>query len=485
MTLAPSLLSLFSATALLLANPALANPAQTKPTPTNPAQSTQSQTTQKKRFDEILACHTQTTAPGMAIIASQGGKLLYRGARGLANAELNVPLTPDNIFHIGSVSKQFTAAAILLLAEQHKLTLDDNLHSYVPHWPTGDHQVTIRQLLSHTSGLADYTSNQQIMKTRLQESVSLDELLAIVADDPMLFAPGEKYSYSNTGYVLLGKIIEVASGQSYADFMQQQIFDKLGMKSTRIAGRQLINNRASGYTYSATGMMNDNRTEHYRNAMLIDMSWPHAAGAIASSPDDMVTWFTALKDGNLVSPASYRKMSTRARLNDGSPVNYGFGLDIGPLYKYQTISHQGSVPGFFTWSVYFPEKDLYVAALSNNDSLHPGPAALHIAGEILGAVPAFSPITPSRRQLSQLTGRYQLSPESYREISDDNGQLYSQRDGGPKEKIYPLAGDTQADMTLGFKCAPDYFKVMKNDRGQAEMLSYSAFSPEPQRALKL
>lgn len=443
-------------------------------------QTAQATVKQSHRFDDILACHAQENAPGIAVLASQGGKLLYRNARGLANAELNVPLTEETVFHIGSVTKQFTAAAILILQEQNKLSLDDDLHRYLPDWPTEGHRVTIKQLLSHTSGLADYTANQEIFKTRLQEFMSLDDMLALFAQDPMVAAPGEAYHYSNTGYVVLGKVIEVASGQPYGEFLQQQIFDKLAMKHTQLAGRQLIPGRANGYTHSATSMMNDNRTEQYRNAMLIDMQWTHAAGAIASTIDDMLTWFTALKDGKVISADSYQQMSTPARLNDGTLTRYGYGLDIGPIYNSNTISHQGSVPGFFSWSVYFPQEDLYVVALSNNDSLHSGPVAAHIAGEHLGLIPSFNPVKLDASELNRFTGRYQLGNDSFREITLHQGQLYSQRDGGSKTPVFALANDT-----LGFPCAPDYFKFNRDPQGREQMLSYSIFSTQPKSALKI
>ena len=231
----------------------------------------------QQRFDEILACHTKENEPGMAVIISQGGKLRYRNARGLANAELGVPLRPDNVFHIGSVTKQFTAAAILLLQEQEKLNLDDDIRQYVAAWPATEQPVTLRQLLSHTSGLSDYVEDQEIFTQKVQEQTSLDEMLTLFADQASVGAPGEQFKYSNTGYILLGKVIEVVSGQSYGEFLRQQIFQPLGMENTRLADREFLANRADGYTHSATGMINADRTPAFRRAMPIEMIWTHAA----------------------------------------------------------------------------------------------------------------------------------------------------------------------------------------------------------------
>lgn len=423
-------------------------------------------------YQQILTSKLQADGPGMAVIVSQQGKTIYSGARGMANLELQVPLSTETVFRLGSITKQFTAAAIMILQEQDKLSVNDDLHKYVPDFPTEGHKITIANLLSHTSGIANYTEDHSIMEKHIQEPTTLDAMLKLFAKHPMHFAPGEQFRYSNTGYVLLGKVIEVASGQSYKDFVEKQIFAKLGMKNSYYGGRQLINNRAAGYSQTEHGIV---------NAELIDMMWPHAAGSLLSTVSDLNSWNQALRQGKLISTDSYQQMITPFVLNDGNSSGYGFGLANSTVNKYQSIGHNGGIPGFSTDAMYFPEKDTYIAVLSNSEAQNAGTLSLLFAAEALEVeLPEFKPAKIKSATLASMMGSYKLPSGSVRTLSMEGDVVYSQRDEGHKWEIVPMS-----DNSFYYEGSLTYFTIDKNDQGETVMNFYSRLASTPEAAVKL
>lgn len=422
-------------------------------------------------YQTILDKSLAADGPGMTAILSEQGKVVYSGARGLANVEHQVPLKPDTVMRIGSISKQFTAAAIMMLVEQNKLALNDDIHKYVASFPTEGHTVTIEHLLTHTSGIANYTNDLTIMYRDALIPATLDQVLARAAKHPMIFAPGEKMAYSNTGYVLLGKIIEVASGQSYKQFIEQQIFAKLGMKNSYYGGPQIIANRASGYQGEGANLA---------NASHIDMTWPHAAGSLLSTTGDLSIWFNALATGKLISNASFAKMTSPFKLNDGSLSYYGYGLSMQSLGGYKTINHNGGINGFSTDAVYVPEKQLYIAVLANSEELDPSYVLQRIAASALNiTVPDFTPITLSKTQLANYLGDYEIAANNVRSLLYENGKLYSQRNNGRKFELIPFA-----ENSFFYPNSNNYIVVEKNAQGDMVMKFYANLSPTPQQAIK-
>lgn len=431
----------------------------------------QAQAANEKDYDEVLARYVETTGPGVAVIMTQNGKTLYKKARGLANIELQVPLTTNSVFRLGSITKQFTGAAIMMLVEQGKLSLTDNLHKYVPDFPTEGNKVNIKHLLTHTSGIANYTDDEQIWRKELQVPTTLDEMIIRFAKHPMALKVGEANRYSNTAYVLLGKIIEVASGKSYADFIEQDIFAKLDMKNSRYGGVQIIPNRASGYSEGKDG---------YVNADYIDMMWPHAAGSLLSTVDDMNIWFNALRNGELISKASYKLMTSPVALNDGTLSNYGFGLGMFKLNKYEAIGHGGGIHGFVTNAFYLPETDLYVAVLNNYDSGNPRDIALNLAALALDIpLPSFNRVSLTKAELKPLMGEYKLASGDVRKIFMENGKVYSVRGEGHKWQIEPYAKNA-----FFYQGSLSYFTIEQAVDGNAVMNFYSNLSNTPEVAVK-
>ncbi len=430
-----------------------------------------SKTKTPKDYQSILTKRIAADNPGVAVIVTQNGQVLFKGARGLANVELGIPLTSDNVFRLGSITKQFTAAAVMMLQEQNKLNIKDDIHKYVPDFPTEGNKVTIENLLTHTSGIANYTEDGDLFQKEIQVPTDLDHMLIRFSKHPMPLKTGVAMRYSNTGYVLLGKIIEVASGQSYADFIETNIFKKLGMTSSRYGGSQIIPNRASGYDMSATGLV---------NASYIDMMWPHAAGSLLSTVDDLDIWFKALHSGKLITKESYQKMIQPFKLNDGSLSNYGFGLGMSKLNKYDAISHSGGIPGFSTNAIYIPSEDLYVAVLSNLSSRNSGLISRLLVAKALDIpVPKFKAVKPNLDKLKQLVGDYKIGNNSARKFIIEDGKAFTQRDQGQRYEVTAMS-----ENSFYYPSSLSYFIIEPNQKGQQVMKFYSLLGTEPQLAIK-
>jgi CubicO group peptidase (beta-lactamase class C family) len=270
--------------------------------------------------------------------------------------------TATTIYEIGSITKQFTSAAVMKLVEQGRVKLDDDLSKFVPQFPLQGKKVSIRQLLNHTSGIHSYTSSPGWAKT-WNDELSPDAIVKFVAADTFDFAPGSAYRYNNTGYVLLGMVIEKASGQKYAKYLNEQFFKPLGLRQTSYCPSKTSDAAfALGYSKGASG------TER---AKFLDLSHPFAAGALCSTVGDFAKWQRALDGGKVVSPASYALMSTADSLNSGRKINYGFGLVPGVFNGHKTVSHTGGIPGFATAATYVPDDSLSIVVFTNFDGVSP------------------------------------------------------------------------------------------------------------------
>lgn len=326
-------------------------------------------------------------AVALSVAVAVDGRVIERGV-GIADLEFNVPANAATSFRIGSVTKQFTAAAIMKLVEQGRLALDDDLHEYLPDFDTGGRVLTIRQLLNHSSGVPSYTSQPDFFPRAAALDLSHAELLGYIRDVPFDFEPGTGWNYSNTGYYLLGMIVEVASGQTYGDYLQQTFFDPLNLSRTRYGSeRELIPNRAQGYDFDAA-------SGRFLNDTLISMNTPGAAGALIASPGDLVRWQLALSGGRAVQPASYQTMITSTVATGQGTQQYGFGLMIDDAGGRRTISHNGGIPGFNSILTTLPDAGLHVAVISNSDGM---PSALVAQNIIQALTSAEAPPLPELR----------------------------------------------------------------------------------------
>jgi len=305
--------------------------------------------------DEYLNVEMQKHGiPGASLLVLRTNQPVKRATYGLANLELKVPVGPATAFEIGSLTKQFTAACILMLAQDGKITVDDKISRYL-HVPELWQDITIRHLLTHTSGLKSYT---MLDGFELRRHLSQAQFIDTLAAQPLEFAPGQAFKYCNSGYNLLGFIIENISGKSYWDFLSERIFHPLGMDSTtnRLPAL-IIPNRAAGYE----------QTNHLWLNRDYDLTDVFSAGAIISTAGDLAKWNNSLDAGTLLNAASRQEMWTAARLNDGSVTKYGFGWRLEEFEGHQTIGHGGSTSGFSASLQRFPEEHLAVILLTNTD----------------------------------------------------------------------------------------------------------------------
>ena len=333
----------------------------------------------RPRADSLVFTYlAESRAPSASFAVIRGNDTLAYGAHGLADVAAWRAPTATTIYQIGSITKQFTSAAVMKLVEQGRVKLDDDLSKYVPQFPLQGRKVSIRQLLNHTSGIHSYTSSPGWQKTWADE-LSPDAIVAFVAADSFDFAPGTGYRYNNTGYVLLGMVIEKASGQKYAKFLEAQFFKPLGLRQTSYCPSRTSDPAfALGYSKGPNGTV---------RAQFMDLSHPFSAGALCSTVGDFAKWQRALDGGQVVSPASYTVMTTADTLTGGRRINYGFGLVPGDFNGHKTISHTGGIPGFATAATYVPDDSLSIVVYTNYDGESPQTLVRNLLRVAYGVAP--------------------------------------------------------------------------------------------------
>jgi CubicO group peptidase (beta-lactamase class C family) len=318
------------------------------------------------RFDQLVQSYVSSRSFMGAVLIARGAEVVFSKGYGLANVEWDIPNTPATKFRLGSITKQFTAASILLLEERGKLKVEDPVSQHLPDAPPAWKAVTIAHLLNHTSGIPSFTSFPEY-RSRQPFAASTEQIVSWFRDKPLEFPPGEKMNYSNSGYVLLGYLIEKITGDTYEHFVQQNIFTPLGMKDSGYdSNSAIIRNRAAGYSPGPNGRV---------NAGFIHMSIPHAAGALYSTTEDLLRWELGLFGGKLLSSASLQKMTTPAK------NNYAFGLVVLGVDGHKTFTHGGGIEGFNTMLAYLPDDKVTIVVLSNMN----GPAVDEL-GPRLGAM---------------------------------------------------------------------------------------------------
>jgi D-alanyl-D-alanine carboxypeptidase len=380
--------------------------------------------------DTLLAASYPPDGPGAAVLIRRGGETVLRRGYGLASIELGVPISPDQVFEIGSVTKQFTAAAIMKLAERGALSVSDSLTRFLPGFPTGGHTVTLEHLLTHTSGIPSYTDFPEWVP-RWREDMSVDTLIGLFRGKPLEFVPGERWSYSNSGYILLGAVIEEVSNRSYEDFVERELLEPAGMTHSRYGHQEeLVPGRVEGYS-----KVNDG----YVPAPYLSLTQPYAAGSLLSTVDDLARWLDALQAGKVVSAASRDRMFTPEILHggdlDGESTRYGFGIAIGEIAGRTVLEHGGGIHGFVCDVLAVPEEKLQVIILSNNPAGRNNPQTLarRIAARALGnPIEARPVLALSPAQLDEYVGAYRVPEKSdeQRVISREGSSLRLQRAGG-------------------------------------------------------
>lgn len=324
-------------------------------------------------IDSLLSKHLKPDAPGAVVIVTDHGTPLFRKAYGLANVPEKLALDPSMSLRVGSITKQFTAAAIMLLVEQGRLSLSDKIDKYLPEFSQKETAITIEHLLTHTSGIRNYTALRGFGE-RMGSDVSVQEGIAFFKDASPEFAPGDRFAYSNSNYFLLGAIIERITGMPYADFMARHVFEPLQLTHTTIE---------TGNTPAAVIGYTQERRK-VTAAPAYSMLWPYAAGALRTNADDLALWNQAIAQGKLLNPESWQRMSTSYRLRGSRPTGYGYGLFIRTLHGKAAIEHGGDIGGFSADAIRFPQEGIFIAVLTNSDA--GAPAADALAEKIAGLV---------------------------------------------------------------------------------------------------
>jgi CubicO group peptidase (beta-lactamase class C family) len=378
-----------------------------------------------KRMEQIVQDSvTSQHFMGAVLVERDGNAILDKGY-GSADLEWKIPNAPDTRFRLGSITKQFTAAGILLLEERGKLKVEDPISKYMPDEPAAWKNITFFHLLTHTSGIPSFTSFPDYNELQ-SRPVTPEQLVARFRDKPLDFQPGEKWNYSNSGYALLGYLLEKISGEKYCDFLQQNIFAPLAMHDTGCDSNSMVlPRRASGYTPGPHGL---------ENASYIDMTVPFSAGELYSTTGDLRRWQQALFGGKLLNPASLKKMTTPFK------ENYGFGLEIQTIKGHERISHGGGINGFNTFEACYPQEELSVIVLSNVNGNSPEEISDRLAS-IMHNEPV---VLPSERKevpvpiatLSRYVGVYQIAPKFALTIALQGDHLTAQGTDQPSAPIY-------------------------------------------------
>jgi len=362
---------------------------------------------------------------GSVLVAKDGNILLAKGY-GLANAEHEIPNTPETKFRLGSITKQFTATAILILQDQGKLKVTDLIGKYLSDAPKAWEKVTIHHLLTHTSGIPSYTDDPSYMKS-MTKPETVESMMARFKDKPLEFEPGSKFRYDNSGYFLLGAIIDKVSGKPYEAFLKEAIFEPLGMTNTGYDRHAtVLPKRASGYNRQGDGLV---------NAPYLDMNQPYAAGSLYSTVGDLFRWDRALKAGKPVSKTAMAAMFTPFK------DNYAYGWMIDDRKGHKQIGHGGGINGFATDFERYPEDDVCVAVLCNVLPANPGKVSRDLAAIVFGETVAL----PKARVVAKVdpkiyddyVGKYQLAPTFALTVTREGDRLMTQATGQEKIEIFP------------------------------------------------
>ena len=392
-------------TIILLACCAIA-PAQTPPTELS------------DRVDALANKMLSRPAAGISVAIARDGQVVFARGYGTANLEHSVPVTPETVFHIDSISKNILSAVILQLVDEGKLRLDDDVTKYVPEAPTQGHHVTVGQLLNHTSGIYSFTSLPNAANNERLELTN-EQVLGLIKDKPFDFEPGTRWRYNNSAFYLAGMVVERVTKQEYGAYVREHVFKPLGMSSASLCdARMVVPHLASGYEMDRGTLV---------NAAFLSWKLPFAAGAVCATTTDLSKWEAALDSGRVLTPSSLALMRTPTTLGDGTRIDYGFGTRLGSLDGHRVLGHTGSGGGFRNVFESFPDDHLTIVILMNlGDAGSPPPVA--IAAEIARAAlglkkSALLDLPVPGAELAALSGKYD-SDEGIVEIFARDGKLH-------------------------------------------------------------
>jgi CubicO group peptidase (beta-lactamase class C family) len=372
----------------------------------------------ENKIDKLLTKEFHQSQPGCEVLVAKHGQIIFKKAYGSANLELNVPLTPAMVFNLASITKQFTAVAILQLVEQGKISLHDSLQKFIPDFPSKGYTITIENLLTHTSGIKDYMQLDYPDSYMERWDYRPKQLIDSFKNIPLEFEPGTKFSYSNSGYYLLGYIIEKITGKRYQNYVQDDLLKPLGLTHTYFdSAGIIIPNRVNGYQKDDTV---------YKNADYWSPTIEYAAGGLISNVDDLFKWHKGLYTYQILKKETLQKAFTSYQLKDGTSTDYGYGWFLKTSNDIKSIEHAGGIPGFVTNEIYFPAEDIFIAILSNCGTAPIDELSVNISSIALGKL-LQADIKVDAKILNRYVGVYKLSMDTSRTITmlKKNDQLFA------------------------------------------------------------
>ena len=379
-------------------------------------------------FDKIISEQFKPNESGCVALVAEKGKIIYEKAFGLADIQLNVPMRTEMVFRLGSISKQFTAISILQLMEKGKLALQDRIMTHIPDYPAIGEKITIEHLLTHTSGITNITGMKNFGDIK-RNDLSTAEVVNFFKNEPLEFEPGTKWSYSNSGYILLGYIVEKVSGLPFAKYLEENIFKPCQMTSSFLDDdSRIIKNRASGYA---------KKGDQTINAQFISMTIPHGAGGIVSTVGDLYRWNRALLSHKMVTNSTLEKAFTRYKLSDGKETDYGYGWFFSNIQGIPTVEHGGGIEGFLTSSIYLPSKDLFVAVLSNSTGQSPEFVAAKLAGATVGKPYFYKETVLDKSSAEAYVGVYENEEATLMNIKFEDDKMFAEFPDGNRIQMKP------------------------------------------------
>ncbi len=394
-----------------------------------------------EQVDEIFAAYDNSETPGAAVAVVKDGNIIFKKGYGLANLEYDIPVTPSTIFHIASISKQFTVFSILLLEKEGKLSLDDDIRKYIPEVPDFGKKITLRHLANHTSGLRDQWTLLAMAGWRLDDVITKDHVLKLVSKQKDLnFDPGAEFSYSNTGFTLLAEVVARVSGKSFAQFTEDKIFAPLGMTNTLFYDdhEKIVKNRAYSYYADSTG---------YKKSVL---SYANVgATSLFTTVEDLSLWAINFSNPKVGDTAIFNKMNTPAVLNDGKEFGGALGQFVGKYKGINQIQHGGADAGYRTYLTRFPDENMAVITLGNEASFSSGTMANKVVDiflkdkikteekPVVAEKPKEALVVITPEVLETYIGEYEMAPGLVISISEKNGKLYAQPTNQPELQMIP------------------------------------------------
>ena len=385
---------------------------------------------------------------GVSVAVARGDRVVYANGFGAATVAPRRPATERTVYRLGAITAQFTAAAVLRLVDEGRVGLDDEITRYLPGYPTQGRRVLVRHLLAHSSGIADYTALGPRWERTMARDLPPDSIVALFAHEPFAFEPGAGFRYNNSGYFLLGLVVERASGRRYADYVRGELADRLGLASLRYCGRGDAAADADGYTLARGG---------FAAAAPVSMTHPFSAGALCAAAPDLARWPALLASGRLLPAPLYRRMTSPGTLTDGRVVDYGFGVGVGEVAGRRVLEHGGGINGFAAQLAHYPADSLTIAVLANTQTFDAQRLQRAIARMVLpGAGPRDLPLSAAEQRV--YAGDYVLGDHLPVRVWVERGRLTAQPQGQRAFGLLHQGGGVFAaafdpDVTLAFTVA--------------------------------